>query len=87
MHHLWWDFESVVLTKQSTGVYNGTATVTNGAPWGIAIHIDQSWNRYFGGSVDSISYLGDNIDMGTLANGTYEITVDFINNTCSFQAQ
>ena len=82
-----WDFESVVLTKQSTGVYTGTATVTNGAPWGIAIHIDQSWNRYFGGSVDSISYLGDNIDMGTLANGTYDITVDFINNTCSFQAQ
>jgi len=82
-----WDFESVVLTKQSTGVYSGTAIVTNGAPWGIAIHIDQSWNRYFGGSLDSISYLGDNIDMSTLANGTYDITVDFINNTCSFQAQ
>ncbi|MBS2098473.1 DUF5114 domain-containing protein [Carboxylicivirga linearis] len=82
-----WDFTSVILTKQSTGVYTGSATVTNGAPWGIAIHLDQSWNRYFGGSAESMTYLGDNMDMSSLANGTYNITVDFINNTCSFQAQ
>ncbi len=41
-----WDFTSVVLTKSSTGVYSGTAVITSGAPWGIQIHIDQSWNRY-----------------------------------------
>ncbi|MCU4164822.1 DUF5114 domain-containing protein [Carboxylicivirga caseinilyticus] len=80
-----WDFTSVVLTKQSTGVYSGSATVTAGVPWGITIHIDQSWNRYFGGSLDNMDYMGDNIDMSGLANGTYTVTVDFINNTCTFE--
>ncbi len=83
-----WDFESVVLTKSSTGVYNGTATINTPSPWGMAIHIDQSWNRYFGGSFNSLTYMGDNItDDQSLPNGTYNVTIDFINNTCSFEAQ
>jgi hypothetical protein len=82
-----WDFTSVVLTKQSTGVYTGTATISADSPWGIAIHLDQSWNRYFGGSLESLGYLGDNIDVQSLANGAYNVTVDFINNTCTFVAQ
>jgi len=83
-----WDFSSVVLTKASAGVYTGTATVRASSPYGMAIHIDQSWNRYYGGSFDSMSYLGENMtDVESLENGTYNITVDFIHNTCSFEVQ
>ena len=80
-----WDFTTVVLTKTETGVYKGTATINAPSPWGMAIHIDQSWNRYFGGSFAELKYLGDNItDDQSLAAGTYNVTVDFINNTCTF---
>jgi len=80
-----WDFTSVVLTKTSTGIYTGTATITAKSSWGIKIYLDQTWNRYFGGSFSSLSYLGANItDDQTLANGTYNVTVDFIHNTCTF---
>jgi hypothetical protein len=80
-----WDFTSVVLSKSSTGVYTGTAIITTPSSWGMKIYIDQSWNRFFGGSFSSLSYLGANItDDQSLAAGTYNVTVDFINNTCSF---
>ena len=83
-----WDFTTVVLSKSSSGVYTGTATINTPSPWGIQIHVDQSWNRFFGGSFDSLEYLGDNItDDQSLPTGTYDVTVDFINNTCSFVAQ
>jgi hypothetical protein len=83
-----WDFTSVVLTKASTGVYTGTATITAPSTWGIKIYLDQSWNRFFGGSFTDMKYLGANItdDQG-LAAGTYNVTVDFINNTCTFGAK
>jgi len=83
-----WDFTSVVLTKASTGVYTGTATITTASSWGIKIYLDQSWNRFFGGSFSEMKYLGDNIvDDQSLAAGTYNVTVDFINNTCTFGAK
>ena len=83
-----WDFSSVVLTKASAGVYSGIASISADSPDGIDIHLDQSWNRYYGGSFDSISYLGAKMtDVQSLANGTYNITVDFIHNTCSFEEQ
>jgi hypothetical protein len=80
-----WDFTTVVLNKTSAGVYSGTATINNASSWGMKIYIDQSWNRYFGGSFTSLKYLGANItDDKALAAGTYTVTVDFLNNTCSF---
>jgi len=83
-----WDFTSVVLSKSSTGVYTGTATITTPSSWGIKIYLDQSWNRFFGGSFSDMKYLGDNItDDQSLAAGTYNVTVDFINNTCTFGAK
>lgn len=82
-----WDFTSVVLSKTSAGVYMGTATIAKQSKDGIQIHLDSSWSRYYGGSFSSMSYKGTNItDDKSLANGTYNVTVDFINNTCSFVA-
>lgn len=83
-----WDFTSVVLTKSSTGVYTGTVVITSGAPWGIQIHIDQSWNRYYGGTSTSLAYKGANItDVQSLAAGNYNVTVDFLHNTCTFTSK
>jgi hypothetical protein len=80
-----WDFTSAVLTKSSTGVYSGTVTITKASTYGIKIYVDTSWNRYFGGSFNSLSYLGANITNDqSLAAGTYNVTIDFINNKCSF---
>jgi starch-binding outer membrane protein SusE/F len=83
-----WNFTSAVLSKTSIGVYTGTVTITTPSSWGITIQLDQSWNRYFGGSFSSLVYKGSNITNDqTLAAGTYTVTVDFINNTCSFVVQ
>jgi starch-binding outer membrane protein SusE/F len=80
-----WDFTKVVLTKSSTGVYTGKATISAPSTYGMTIQIDQSWDRFFGGSFGSLIYLGANItDDQELAVGTYDVTVDFINNTCAF---
>jgi hypothetical protein len=83
-----WDFTSVVLTKSATGVYTGTATITAASSYGIKIYLDQTWNRFFGGSFSHMSYLGANItDDQALAAGTYNVTVDFIHGTCAFAAK
>ena len=80
-----WDFSTFVLTKTSTGVYSGTVEITKTSSDGFRIQLDSSWNRYFGGSFDKIGYLEANItDDQALTPGTYSVTVDFINNTCSF---
>jgi hypothetical protein len=81
-----WDFTSVVLSKTSTGVYTGTATITTTSTYGIKIYLTaQNWDRFYGGSFSKITYLGSNIkDDQALSAGTYTVTVDFINNTCSF---
>jgi hypothetical protein len=80
-----WDFTSAVLTKSSIGVYTGTVTITKTSSYGITIQLDQSWNRYFGGSLTNLVYKGANITGDqSLANGTYNVTVDFIHNTCTF---
>ncbi len=83
-----WNFTDVVLTKSSIGVYTGTAVITAASSYGITIQLDQTWNRYFGGSFDSLTYLGGNItDDQSLEAGAYDVTVDFINNECSFVKQ
>jgi hypothetical protein len=82
-----WNFTDVVLSKTSAGVYTGTAVISAPSSYGIKIHIDQSWNRFYGGTLSSLSYSGSEIpDVKTLANGTYTVTVDFINNNCTFVA-
>lgn len=83
-----WDFTSVILNKSAIGVYTGSATITKSSGYGIKIYITpNNWDRYFGGSFNALSYLGSNItDDKSLAAGTYNITVDFINKKCSFVA-
>ena len=81
-----WDFSTVVLNKTEVGVYTGTAAIAAASTDGFTIQLDESWSRYYGGSFESLSYLGDNItDEQSLAAGTYYITINFITNTCSFE--
>lgn len=84
-----WDFTTTVLTKSSAGVYTGTATITTPSPWGIKIYLyKDNWDYFFGGSFSTLKFLGSNItDDQSLAAGAYNVTVDFINNTCSFTAK
>jgi starch-binding outer membrane protein SusE/F len=84
-----WDFTSVVLTKTSLGVYTGTATITKKSSYGIQILVEKdNWTSLFGGSFASLSYKGSNItDDQSLVLGTYAITVDLLNKTCSFVKQ
>lgn len=80
------DFTSVVLSKSETGVYRGSATINTPSPYGITIQIDKSWDRFFGGTFEKLTFGGENItDDQSLAAGTYDVTVDFINNICSFE--
>jgi hypothetical protein len=84
-----WDFSSVVLNRTSAGVYSGTATITTTSSWGIKIFLYQdNWDIFYGGSFTSMKFTGDNIiDDKSLAPGTYNVTVNFILNTCTFEAQ
>jgi hypothetical protein len=81
----WSESSSMTLSKTSTGIYSGTITITKTSSWGMTIQLDKTWKRFFGGSFNSLKYLGANIkDDQSLATGTYDVTVDFINNKCSF---
>jgi len=83
-----WDFTSTVLNKSAIGVYTGSVTITKASSYGMKIYITSgNWDRYFGGSFNSLSYLGSSItDDQSLAVGTYNITVDILNKKCSFVA-
>jgi starch-binding outer membrane protein SusE/F len=84
----WSEGASMTLSKTSTGVYSGTINITKTSSWGMTIQLDKNWKRFYGGSFNSLTYLGGNIkDDQSLAVGTYTVTVDFINNKCSFVAQ
>ena len=84
-----WDFTSVVLSKSSAGIYTGTATITAPSSWGIKIYLTlDNWDRYYGGSFSKMVFKGANITNDqSLAAGMYNVTVDFLHNTCSFAAK
>ncbi len=85
-----WDFSTFVLDESSdeAGVYTGTATFSS-CSWGIQIYlVADDWDTYYGGSFDALTYKGANItEPSSLEAGTYNITVDLINGTCSFELQ
>ncbi|MDR2145164.1 MAG: DUF5114 domain-containing protein [Tannerella sp.] len=81
-----WDFTTVLSATETAGVYSGIITVNGASPWGFQIHLDTSWNHYFGGSSGSLHYRGSNItDDASLAVGTYSMTVDLIHGTYSVE--
>ena len=81
-----WDFSVTLDATATTGVYSGQITITTASQWGFQIHLDDTWNHYFGGSNGSLYYKGSNItDDASLSPGTYTLTVDLINGTYSIQ--
>ncbi|MDH6310436.1 hypothetical protein M2451_003708 [Dysgonomonas sp. PFB1-18] len=82
--HDQWDFNTALAATATAGIYTGAITINSASPWGFQIHIDSSWNHYFGGSDGKLYYKGSNItDDALLAPGTYQMTVDLINGTYS----
>ncbi|MDR2804673.1 MAG: DUF5114 domain-containing protein [Dysgonamonadaceae bacterium] len=78
-----WTFD-VPLTEETTtpDVFSGDITINGASSWGFQIHIDSSWQCYYGGSEGKLYYKGANItDDASLAPGTYRMTVDLINGT------
>jgi hypothetical protein len=77
-----WDFSVSLAATATVGTYSGQVTINGASPWGFQIHLDTSWNHYFGGSAGKLYYKGSNItDDASLAAGTYTLTVDLINGT------
>jgi hypothetical protein len=77
-----WNFDTVLPATQTPGVYSGTITITVASAWGFQIHLDTSWNHYFGGSFGMLYYKGSNItDDASLPIGTHQMTVDLIQGT------
>lgn len=79
-----WDFSTVLAATANAGEYSGNITVSTVSKFGFQIHLDISWNHYFGGSAGNLTYKGSNItDDTTLAAGTYKMTVNLIKGTYS----
>jgi len=78
-----WNFDIPLTLTATPGVYSGSITINSASPWGFAIHLKNGdWDRKFGGSAGKLYYRGNNItDDATLAPGTYQMTVDLINET------
>lgn len=77
-----WEFNTVLNETQTKGVYSGTITINSASSWGFQIHLDTSWNHYYGGSNGKLYYKGSNItDDATLSPGTHQMTVDLIKGT------
>lgn len=80
-----WEFNVPLAATSTAGVYSGSITINSASPWGFSIHIaDGDWDHKFGGSDGKLYYKGNNItDDASLAPGTYQMTVDLINQTYS----
>lgn len=79
-----WEFDVPLSATATVGTYSGQVTVSSASEWGFQIHLDDSWNHYYGGSSGSLYYKGSNItDDANLAPGTYTMTVDLVNGTYS----
>ncbi|WP_372776456.1 DUF5114 domain-containing protein [Mangrovibacterium sp.] len=79
-----WNFNMPLTATATAGEYSGQITFAGASPWGFQIHLDSSWNRYFGGSSGSLHYRGSNItDDASLTAGTYTMTVNLIAGTYS----
>lgn len=82
-----WNFTSMVLPTTAPGIYSGQVTVSANTPWGyyFLLYAD-NWNIKFGGSENALIYGGDNIVSNWYATmGTYTMTVNLINRTCTVQ--
>ncbi len=79
-----WDFNVTLNVTSTVGTYSGQITINSASKWGFQIHLDTSWNHYFGGSSGSLSYKGSNItDDASLSAGTYTLTVNLLEGTYS----
>ena len=77
-----WDFNTALNQTANIGEYVGSITISKASQYGFQIHLDASWNHYFGGSGGKLTYKGNNItDDATLAAGTYTLTVNLIKGT------
>ena len=73
-----------VLNKIKATSNSLDCTITKASQYGFQIHLDISWNHYFGGSNGKLSYKGNNLtEDKTLAAGTYKMTVNLIKGTYS----
>ena len=81
-----WTFD-YPLAKKSYGVYEADIEFANATPWGIVFYLyKDNWDVKIGGSNLSIS--ADNYEAAKeLAVGTYTVTLDLINRTCTFTAK
>lgn len=80
-----WEFNVPLMATSTVGVYSGSITIESASPWGFTIHLaDGDWDHKFGGSDGKLYYSGSNItDDASLSPGTYQMTVDLINQTYS----
>lgn len=69
----------------TTGVYTGTITLSQDTQWGIKFVIN-NWTGSYGG-YDGKLYYNANDGIKPLAAGTYNVTVDFINETYTLTNQ
>jgi hypothetical protein len=77
-----WDFSVTLAATATLGTYSGPITITGASPYGFQIHLDTSWNHYYGGSAGKLYYKGSNIkDDASLAAGTYTLTVNVLAGT------
>lgn len=82
-----WDFNTTLEKTQNDGIYSGVISITKPSEYGFQIHIDDSWNNYFGGVEGKLYYTGDNLkEDQTLDLGEYILTVDFISESYEITA-
>nr|WP_319397776.1 DUF5114 domain-containing protein [uncultured Carboxylicivirga sp.] len=86
-----WNFTDAILTNTGNepGIYTGTAEVYQATTYGVKIYLQaDNWDTFMAGSTDKLILNGNDAPEAIgLANGTYNVTVDLIGGTCTFQAQ
>jgi len=78
-----WDFSTSLAATETVGTYSGQITINSASEWGFQIHLDDSWNHYFGGSSGKLYYRSNITDDASLAAGTYTLTVNLTEGTYS----
>jgi len=81
-----YSFDTPLIATGTSGVFSGEITIVENSPWGLEIHMDDSWSHKFGGTDGILYYKGNNIqDAVVYVPGTYTVTVDLVNMTYSIE--